>query len=122
MPTIKELKRELARQQGFERLRMDAIKLARDKAQLEKQIRQFKRPRLQIFKRVGKQIGRDIFKISKVGLKAGELVTKDILRKIDEQQKREAMEKAQMDKRKPIKRRVKKRKVVKKKVKKRRRS
>jgi len=111
MATISELERELERLKNINRSKQDLKNIQRRRKKLMQKIRQEKRPKLQMFKRALTQARKDIVRVSKVSGEASVLLTKDILRRIDENQKREA---AKRKKKLPVK----KRRVVKRKRKK----
>ena len=83
---------------------------------LKRAIKRAGRPDLTRFKIAAGRFGRDVARVTKVGARTAELVTRDIIRKNKERAARERLKEAV--KKKAVKRRVKKR-VVKKRVKKR---
>ncbi len=131
MPTIEELERQLkkARELGdaMRRSRRAVVDEKILRRKLVKSIRQAKHPGIGIFGRAIKKAGKRALKAGAIGLKAGDLVTQDLIQRLKEKKRKERELQLAMMKRKPAKRKMarkkptRKRKTTKKKPTKRRR-
>lgn len=84
--TLEELEQELQKSRQLTMSRQEIQDIARKRKELEILIRRERSPRLQLFKRVGRQIGKDIGRVGRGGVEASRLVSQDIQERVKTRQ------------------------------------